>query len=209
MIIDGKHRTDALTINEIASDAGVTWSTTNHMLSIIFDIQDFIAAYELDVVGSRPKNIVLLWPRVDLGKLPPDVVDWFVSSSFFTTPRSEYTTEEALKLLPFERMKKTPMNESVRRVISVLQLQDQLSVSELSRRAVLNRRTVENMLNLILHIQDTLCKYKLRRVEDMIMIDERPDIYTLGEASMKILLTKRYLPEESQIHDDKEQFVLR
>ncbi|MHA1926947.1 MAG: hypothetical protein ACTSV2_00050, partial [Candidatus Thorarchaeota archaeon] len=192
MIIDGQHRAEALTINEIANEVGVTWSTTNHMLSIIFDIQNFIAAYELDIVGSRPKNVVFLWPRVDIGKLPLSVAEWFVNSSFFTTSKAEHTTEEALKLLAFKRMKKTPINEGIRRVISVLQLQDQLSVSELSRRAVLNRRTVENVLNLIQNIQDTLCKFKLRKVEDMIMIDDRPDIYTLDETRMKILLTKRY-----------------
>jgi hypothetical protein len=209
LFVDGQHGAEPLTINEIANEIGVTWTTANRLLSIIFDIQDFLAAYELDIVGPRPKNVVFLWPRFDLGRLHKDVIDWFVKTSFFTTAKTEYTTEEALERLSFEKMKKTPFDEAVRRVVSVLKLQDQLSILEISKRALLNRRTVENVLAVILKIQDTICKYRVRLVDEYVMIEERPSIYDLDAIRLKIILANRYVPDESSIPSEKEDLVLR
>ncbi len=200
---------DSFTVNGLAEKIDMPWVTVDKYISVLMEIQDFMSTYELDVVGSGSKKVVLLWPRFDLGKMSSKVLDWFLATSFFTEPKKEYATKQAKKILGFDKMKKTPLEEALRRVIAVLLFQDQLSVSEISKRSVLNRRTVSSVLDFILAVQDRVSLFKVNRYDNLIVIESRPDIHELDDARLKILLTSRYLPKESTVQADKEAIITR
>ncbi|MBD3408355.1 MAG: hypothetical protein GF411_19685 [Candidatus Lokiarchaeota archaeon] len=209
-ILDDMKLNRPYTMNQIAEMIGVNWSTAKRAVDILFDIQDFFAAYEILVLGERPK-MVLIQPRIRMSQLPSDVIDWFITSSFFTTPKQSHESDEARTLI-VERVveSRTPINIAIDRIIRSLKLEDELSILEMSRRTELNRRTVDRLLDLLVHHQDKISQFRFVEMDGAILKEPRPDLYELDSPMIKLLLTKYYLPDESpDIPEEKERELLR
>ncbi len=184
-----------MTVNQVAEHSGTRWTTTENVLNVIMDIQDFLIAYEVVVIEGRPRKSILAQCRVSMNKLPSEIVDWFSDSAFYTTPRKNYTTEEARKIIVAEeKIKKTPFHLAIRRVVMAIGLEDELSVYELSRRTSLNRRTVGRVLALLLKFQDRILEATIVKPDGSEYIRElRSSIYDMESERLKDILKKRYL----------------
>ncbi len=196
-----------MSVNQIAEESGISWPTTKNALNVILDIQDFLSAYEFILIEGRPRKIVLAQIRVSMIKLPSEVRDWFIDSAYFTNPRKQYTTEEAHKIIaPEGKNGKTPFDVAIRRVVDALKLEDELSVLELSKRTVLNRRTVERVLALLIQFQDKISEFMIVELEESGYVKElRPSLYDLDSKRMIYLLKKRYIPGEAKAISKKQE----
>ncbi|TET09834.1 MAG: hypothetical protein E3J86_07120 [Candidatus Thorarchaeota archaeon] len=194
-----------MNVNQITELTGIGWITTKNVLNIVMEIQDFLAAHEIIVIEGRPRKIVLAQIRVRMSVLPSEVADWFIDSEYFTTLRKEYTTEEVRKqVAPEGKIRKTPLETSIHRVVEALKLGDELSILELSKRTVLNRRTVERVLALLIRFQNKISETMLVEIEESGYIREhRPSLYELDNQRMIYLLKKRYIPELVKDISDK------
>ncbi|MFQ5831999.1 MAG: hypothetical protein ACE5H4_04820 [Candidatus Thorarchaeota archaeon] len=200
---------EPLTVNKIADESGVMWPTAERIIDLTLEIQDFLAANEILVIGSRPKKLVLIEARVEMTRLSGEVLDWFIESAYFTTPRREYSTEEARKIIAPRKETRTPFHEAIIRVVRALELEDQLSILELSKRCDLNRRTVERVLSLLLLHQDTISKSQFVKEKDFIIRQPLPSLYELDSARMMYLLKRRYIPDEAaKIPKERERELL-
>ena len=209
MILKAMESNVPLTVNKIADESGVKWTTTRRILDTVMKIQDFLAAYEVHVIDAPRRKLALLRIRVEMTKLPSEVTDWFLESPYFTTPRAEYSTKAAREIIVKTKKDRTPFHEAVVRVASALELEDQLSILELSKRCGLNRRTVERVLSLLLLHQDTISKSQFVKERDFIIRQPLPSLYELDNTRMMYLLKRRYIPDEAaKIPKEKERELL-
>jgi hypothetical protein len=208
-VLDAIKMNVPLTVNKISDESGVKWHTAKRVVDLMKEIQDFLAANEILVIESRPKKFVLTEARVEMTRLPGDVLDWFLESAYFTTPKREYSTEKVRKTIVPRKGTRTPLHEAISRVVRALELEDQLSILELSRRCDLNRRTVERALSLLLLHQDTISKSQFVEEKDFIIREPLPSLYELDNARMIYLLKKRYVPDEAtKIPKERERELL-
>ena len=211
MVIKALEPNLPMTTNQIAERTELNWATAKRVLGIIMEIQEFLAANEVIVIGGKPRKLVIVQIRVELSKLPSDVIDWFIGSSYFTMPKENLTTEEVrAKVVPLESTGKTSIEDAIMRVVSALKLEDELSVLELSKRSGLNRRTTERVLDLFIQYQDVIARYRVVEIDDMILRELRSTIYDLDSSRMKFLLKKRYLPDQAvAIPEERERELLK
>lgn len=212
-VLDNLQIDTPTTIGEIGSRTDLSWAVTNRAINLAIDIQDFFFANKISVLGGKGRKIVLVELRVDLTKLPNKIREWFIQEKFFKgKEKDQYTTEEAIEILgiAIENENRTKLENAIRCILDALELEDELSVLELSKRTGLNRRTTERALNLFLRFQDNFANSYLKKVEGHLILREHSDLYSLDETRMTYLLKKLYLPHlKEELSKEKERVLFQ
>ena len=208
-LFENHERGVPISLNQISKNLDISWRLAERATRIILDLQDFCDAYELQVIELPQRKILNLELRVRMNKLPRSVADWFIQSEFFKIDKHDFTREKVQKIVVKNKRQRTSLEESLKRVTKALELCDEISISELSKRTKISRKTVERVLNLILNNQDRLSDFKLVAMRDEFVIEQRRDLYELDEARMRFVLEKRYLSTERKIPKSKEQVLMR
>lgn len=201
------------TVSNIASETGLSWNVIDRAANLAMSVQDYFHANKVEVLGGKGRKIVLVELRVDLTRLPNKVREWFIDEKFFKgKEKNQYTTEEARHVLgtSIESESRTKLENAIQSILDALELEDELSVLELSKRTALNRRTTERVLNLFLRFQDFFASSYLTRVEGSLILRDHPDLYSLDETRMTYLLKKLYLPHlKEKISKEKERALFQ
>lgn len=191
------HENTPVTIGELASEIGISWVVIDRAIDLTMTIQDYFRAHRIEVLGGKGKKIIIVELRVNLVKLPSKVREWFIEEKFFKgEEKSHYTTEEAREILGVNSRStnRTKLEDAINCVLEALELEDELSLLELSKRTGLNRRTIERVLDIFNRFQDKFAESFITKLENNIILRKHPDLYTLDETRMLYLLKKLYLP---------------
>jgi len=201
------------TISEIANEASLSWNVVDRAANLAMDIQDFFHANKIEALGGKGRKIVLVELRLDLTKLPTSVREWFIDEKFFKgKEKKHYTTDQARQVLGthIENRGRTRLESAIHCFLEALELEDELSVLELSKRTALNRRTIERVLDLFLRFQNYLANSYLERIEGSLILRDHPNLYALDETRMMYLLKKLYLPHlKEELSKDKERALFQ
>ncbi len=200
-----------MTTNEISRIAEVNWKTADKAVHFVISIQDHLTANEVVVLGGRGRKIVLLQMRVELSRLPKDVADWFIETKFFRGKKERPSTEEVYAIMAPLESKRVSIEEAVSRTLHALEMEDELSVLELSKRTGINRRTVARVLDLLLEVQNHVADFKVSRTHDGTIIKRKlPDLHTLDNSRMVYVLKRRYLPDDvEELPENQERALLQ
>jgi hypothetical protein len=201
------------TVSNIASETNLSWNVVDRAVNLAIEIQDYFHANKITVLGGRGRKIILVELRVDLTKLPDKVREWFIKEKFFKgKEKGQYTTEEAQEILgtTIEDTERTKLENAIQCIINALELEDELSVLELSKRTGLNRRTTERVLSLFTRFQDYFTDTYLKKIDGSLILKEHPDLYSLDETRMIYLLKKLYLPHlKEDLPEEKERAMFQ
>lgn len=191
------HENTPVTIGELASEIGISWVVIDRAIDLTMMIQDYFHAHKIEVFGGKGKKIIIVELRVSLVKLPDKVREWFIEEKFFKgEEKNHYTTEEAREILGANRRStnRTKLEDAINCVLEALELEDELSLLELSKRTGLNRRTIERVLDIFARFQDRFAESFISKLENGVILRKHPDLYALDETRMLYLLKKLYLP---------------
>ncbi len=197
---------------ELAAHAGLSWSVVNKALQILMDVQDFFNANRIVVLQGSRSKIILLELRVDLIRLPTNVREWFIEEKFFKgAEKQHYDTEEVMALLGTDvrRGPRTRFEDALLLMLKALELEDEVSVRELSKRLGVTRRTVDRVIQFILRFQDEISEIHVRNLNGQIVVRKRPDIYSLDESRMILLLGKMYGISQKGLSEDAERTLFQ
>lgn len=197
------------TINRLSERAKVSWKLADRTAQIVTSLQSFCDAYELYVIESSNRKLVVLDLRIRMTKLPRAVADWFLASEFFKIDKLEYGTESVRSMFIDKKKKRTSLEEAIERVTIALQYRDEISILELSKRTLLTSRTVDRVIQLIQKVQEILHEFEFRRVAGELVKQRRRDFYELDESRMIYILEKRYLEKRETMPNSKEQVLMR
>ncbi len=202
-----------LTISEIAGETDLSWNVVDRATNLAMNVQNYFHANKIEVLGGKGRKIVLVELRIDLTRLPDKVREWFIHEKFFKgKEKNHYTTDEAREILgtETENEDRTKFENAIQSVIDALELEDELSVLELSKRIEINRRTIERVLDFFLKFQDYFANSYLKKIEGSLVLREYPDIYALDETRMIHLLKKLYLPHlKEDLPEEKERALFQ
>ncbi len=202
-----------MTIGEIASKKNLSWVVIDRAVNLAMMIQDYLRVHKIEILGGSGRKIVLVEPRIDLTKLPAKTREWFIEEMFFKgEEKKQHTTEEAKRILGTKRKNetRTKLEVAIDCVLDALNLEDELSVLEMSKRIELNRRTIERVLGILTKFQDRLAQMKFMKIEGNIVLRRHPDLYSLDETRMVYLLKKLYLPHLAEnLSEEKERSMLQ
>ncbi len=213
-IILDKLQVDVLvTVGELASEIELSWAVVDRSLNLAMRMQDYFRANRIEVLGGKGKKFIIVELRVDLTKLPERVREWFIEEKFFKgEEKKQFTTEEARDILcaRSKQNARTKLEDAIDCVLDALELEDELSVLELSKRTGLNRRTIERVLEIFARFQDRLAGHYITRLEGNIVLRKHPDLYALDETRMRYLLKKLYLPHlADELSEEKERALFQ
>jgi len=201
------------TISEIATETNLSWNVIDRAANLAMEIQDYFFANKVEVLGGKGRKIVLVELRVDLKRLPNEIREWFIEEKFFKMKeRNRYSTEEAKQILgtSIENKNRTKLESAINCVLDALELEDELSVLELSKRTALNRRTIERVLDLFLRFQSYFADSYMKKVDGNLLLRNHPDLYSLDKTRMRYLLQKLYLPHlQEDLPRDKERILFQ
>ena len=213
MVLDNLPPNTPSTVSDIATKSNISWNVVERAANLAMEIQDYFHANRIEVLGGKGRKIVLVELRVDLTRLPDKVREWFIEEKFFKgKEKSQYSTEEANKILvtSIENERRTKLESAIQIVLDALELEDELSVLELSKRTALNRRTIERVLALFLKYQDRFANSYLKKVEGNLILRDYTDLYELDETRMTYLLKKLYLPHlKEEMSKEKERVLFQ
>ncbi len=205
------HEDTPVTIGELASEIGFSWVVIDRAIDLTIMIQDYFRAHRIEVFGGKGKKIIIVELRVNLVKLPNEVREWFIEEKFFKgEEKNHYTTEEAREILGTNSRStnRTKLEDAISCVLEALELEDELSLLELSKRTGLNRRTTERVLDIFTRFQDKFAEAFISKHENSIILRKHPDLYALDETRMLYLLKKLYLPHLVEELPEKKERAL-
>ncbi len=199
------------TVSEIAGKTNLSWNVIDRAAHLAMEIQEYFRASKITVLGGKGRKIVLVELRVDLTRLPDKVRVWFIDEKFFKgKEKKQYTTKEARQILGTSTETRTKLENAIQCVMEALDLEDELSVLEISKRTGLNRRTTERVLALFTRFQNHFANSYLKKVEGNLILREHPDLYSLDETRMIYLLKKLYLPHlKEEISKETERVMFQ
>jgi predicted transcriptional regulator len=202
-----------VTVGEIASETELSWAVVDRAIALAIQMQDYFRANKIEILGGKGKKIILTELRVDLTRLPEKVREWFIEEKFFKgEDKKRYETEEARKLLctNIEQGGRTKLEDAISCVLDALELEDEISVLEISKRTNLNRRTIERVLDIFIRFQDLLAERSITKLEGNVIARIHPNLYSLDETRMLYLLKKLYLPHlVDELPEDKERSLFQ
>jgi hypothetical protein len=109
----------------------------------------------------------------------------------------------------FEDDLRTSIEETVRRIFRVLEIEDDITIAELARRTRTNRKTVERALALILKYQDDIAQGHVSKKE-LVVWRRRPQLHELDETSLRHVLRMWFCPSETDnLQDDRKRELLQ
>ena len=193
-----------VTVTGIADITNTDWRAINRAIDFLLELQDEFAATEIKTIEGKWGKVIWARDRVDKMKLPEDVREWYIKKRFFSD-------EEIMKNGSETDLKsdgRTSMEEVIQRIFELIQLEDDLTISEIARRVIANRKTVTKALDLIMEIQDRMAKGMIAKKE-MVVWRERPPLHELDKTTIKIMLKKWYFPNEAEeISEEQERALL-
>ena len=202
-----------VTVGELAAATELSWAVVDRAIDLAMRMQDYFRANRIEILGGKGKKIIIVELRVDLTRLPEKVREWFIEEKFFKgEEKKRFTTEEARNILcsKIEQTERTKLEDAIDCVLDALELEDEVSVLELSKRANLNRRTIERVLDIFVRFQNKLTGENITKIEGNIVLRKHPDLYSLDETRMRYLLKKLYLPHISEnITEDTERTLFQ
>jgi hypothetical protein len=205
------HENTPVTIGDLACEIELSWVVIDRAIDLTMMIQDYFRAHRIEVFGGKGKKIIIVELRVNLVKLPNKVREWFIEEKFFKgEEKNHYTTEEAREILRTNSRStnRTKLEDAINCVLEALELEDALSLLELSKRTGLNRRTIERVLDVFTRFQDTFAESFISKRENSIILRKHPDLYALDETRMLYLLKKLYLPHLVEELSEKKERAL-
>ncbi len=212
-VLDRIETDTPVTVGELASATELSWAVVDRSLNLAMRMQDYFRANRIEVLGGKGKKFIIVELRVDLTKLPDRVREWFIEEKFFKgEEKKQFTTEEARDILCArdKQNARTKLEDAIDCVLDALELEDEVSVLELSKRTGLNRRTIERVLEIFARFQDRFAGHYITRLEGNIVLRKHPDLYALDETRMRYLLKKLYLPHlADELPDDKERALFQ
>ncbi len=197
-----------MTVGKLASATGLSWAVVDRAIGLAMRIQDYFRANRIEILSGNGKNIIIVELRVELTRLPEKVREWFIEEKFFKgEEKKRFTTEEARSILcsNIERIKRTRLEDAIDCVLDALELEDEVSVLEVSKRTNLNRRTIERVLDIFIRFQDWLAEYHITKLEGNVICRRHPDLYALDETRMLYLLKKFYLPHLVEVLSEEKE----
>lgn len=202
-----------VTVGELASATELSWAVVDRAIDLAMQMQDYFRANRIDVLGGKGRKIIIVELRVDLTRLPEKVREWFIEEKFFKgEEKKRFTTEQARDILcsNIEQTERTKLEDAIDCVHDALELDDEISVLELSKRTNLNRRTIERVLDIFVRFQDKLAERYITKFEGNIVLRKHPEIYSLDETRMRYLLKKLYLPRLAyELSEEKERTLFQ
>ncbi|MHA2323364.1 MAG: hypothetical protein ACXACG_17175 [Candidatus Thorarchaeota archaeon] len=202
-----------ITLAEMAGRTGIDRRTVVRIVDFIVDTQDCFAAERVTVLGDKGRKIVLIDDRVDLSVLPDDIRNWYVNKRYFSEDfesSSHSRNESGLEPIRAKPVLRATIEDAIQRVFRVLESEDELSVGELAGRAGINRKTADRALTIITRFQDDIVKHEISVKGNILLARQGTRLEDLDETRMKILLKKRYFPEESgSLSDSKGKSLMR
>ncbi|MBD3405513.1 MAG: hypothetical protein GF411_05180 [Candidatus Lokiarchaeota archaeon] len=194
------------TIHNIAESTGIDWRAIERAVNFFVRLQDEFASHQIRVMKGKAGRIVWVRDRLDKIRLPEEIRRWYIQKRFFEAAEEPISEEEICELFPSKE--RTSVEEVVERIYRVLEIEDNLSVSAIARRAGVNRRTVDRALDIILEIQDQLSEGILIK-KDTIIWKLRSSLYEQDEVTIKYFLKKWYFPDEvEELSEEKEVALL-
>jgi len=207
------HENTPVTIGELVSEIGSSWVVIDRAIDLTMMIQDYFRSHRIEVFGGKGKKIIIVELRVNLVKLPNKVREWFIEEKFFKgEEKNHYTTEEAREILGTNSRStnRTKLEDAISCVLEALELEDELSLLELSKRTGLNRRTIERALDIFIRFQDRFADSFISKRENNIILRRHPDLYTLDETRMLYLLKKLFLSHlVEELSESKERALFQ
>ncbi len=201
------------TAGALSTDTNLSWVVIDRAIELAMKIQTYLRVNKIVVLGGRGRKIVLIEPRVDLMRIPQKTREWFIEEMFFKgEEKKHYSTEEARQILGTysEHKMRTKLENAINCIIECLELEDELSVLEISKRTDLNRRTVERVLDIFTRFQDNFAKAEFTKIDGAIILRNHPDLYSFDETRMIYLLKKLFLPHLAEkLSEDKERSLLQ
>lgn len=201
------------TTGALSTDTDLSWVVIDRAIELAMKIQNFLRANKVVVLGGRGRKIVLIEPRIDLTKIPQEIREWFIEEMFFKgEAKKHYSTEEARQILGTDNAdnKRTKLENAVNCTIECLEIEDELSVLEISKRTDLNRRTVERVLEIFTKFQNQFAMLEFTKIDGNIILRNLPDLYSLDGTRMRYLLKKLFLPHLAEnLPEDKERSLLQ
>jgi predicted transcriptional regulator len=192
-----------VTITGIADITGTDWRAINRAIDFLLELQDEFAAIEIKTIEGKWGKVVWARDRVDKMKLPEDVREWYIKKRFFNEGKFNKSGSE----IDFESDGRTSMEEVIQRIFETLEREDDLTISEIARRVIANRKTVSKALDLIVEIQDRMAKGLITKKE-MIIWRARSPLHELDKTTLKLLLKKRYFPNEAEEITEEQERAL-
>jgi hypothetical protein len=193
-----------VTVTGIADITDTDWRAVNRAIDFLLEMQDEFAATEIKTIEGKWGKVIWARDRVDKMKLPDDVREWYIKKRFF----NEGELKESSSETDFESDGRTSMEEVIQRIFGTLEREDDLTISEIARRVIANRKTVSKALDLIVEIQDQMAKGMIAKKE-MVVWRERPPLHELDKTTIKLLLKKWYFPNEAEeITEEQERALL-
>jgi predicted transcriptional regulator len=196
------------TLTEIANETNIDRRTILRVVDFVVDTQGYFAAEKVTVFGGKGSKVVLIDDRVDLNQLPESVREWYINKRYFVNDIETAITDNLI-----DNERKTPrvtIEDAILRVFRVLELEDEITVRNLAKHASINRKTADRALRIILEFQDRISSIDVSAKGNVLLARRRVRVEELDETRMKILLTKRYFPEELELlSDEGEKSLMR
>ncbi len=197
-----------ISVTRIANITDTDWRAINRALDFLLEVQDEFAAREVKVIEGRWGKVIWIRDRVDKMKLPEDIREWYIEKRFFGEREIPEGKKDAIGAVS-ESAERTSMEEVIRRVFKALQVEDDLTLTEIASRTGTNRKTVSKALEIILGIQDNVAEGLITK-KRMAVWRKRPALHELDKTTIKLLLQKRYFPDETrEISEEQERALLQ
>ncbi len=194
-----------ITVSAISEATGIDWRTVNRVINFLLATQDEFAAHSVRVLKGKGGTIVWMKDRLDKIKLQKDVREWYIKKRFFDNEGNKLSLKEMQALFVSED--RTSVEEVVSRLFKILEIEDDITVAEIARRIVVNRKTVDRALDLILEFQDRIAEGIIMKKE-MVLWRKRPSLYDLDETTLRYFLTKWYFPNEAKEIPEEQEIAL-
>ncbi len=197
-----------ITVKTISDLSEIDPRTVTRILEFLINSQEDFAKTTIRILEGKWGKVVWKRDRIDKSKLPEGIRDWYIKRRFFGEECQEDVPENQIQNM-FDDVKRTSIEEVVHRIYVALEIEDDITLAELSRRTKTNRRTINRALELILKYQDRMAEGHITK-KDLVIWRERPKLHELDETSLKYLLKMWYCSDkDGSIPDDKERELLQ
>ncbi len=201
-------RESPITVSAIADLCGIDPRAVSRVIDFLVNLQDEFAKTTVKILEGKWGKVVWTADRIDKTLLPKEIRAWYINKRFFEKLDKATPSFEEIQSM-FEERKRTPVEQVVRRVFGVLEVEDDMTIAELSRRVRANRKTVDRALNIILEFQDEIAAGRLTRKE-LVIWRRRTPIYELDDTTIMYQLKRWHFPDEvDKISDDQERELLQ
>ncbi len=196
-----------IAVSTISELSGTDPRTVGRVLEFLIGSQEDFAKTVIQLLEGKWGKVIWKKDRIDKEKIPKEVRAWYIQKRFFDEECQLDLKLDQLQTM-FADEKRTSIEEVVRRIFIVLEIEDDITIAELARRTKVNRKTVNRALKLILEYQEEIALGYISKKE-LVIWRNRPQPHELDETTLKFLLQMWYCPDElDSLPDEKERELL-